>query len=92
MVLNCVVLTLTASDCYSGEIVSFHGSDSCLSGTCVCVHWIAGQLTQFKPCRIVTECFRGPDFDTDWQFVLWGAVFGFKVINASCVCSYQPKY
>ena len=70
----------------------FHVSEAYLFRTCVCIHLIAGQLAQFKPCRIFAECFRWHDPDNDWQFVLWGTMFGFKVINPSCECTYQTKY
>ena len=77
---------VTASDCYGrGGIVTLHVTNSCVLGLCTCVYAIAGQPAQFKPCRIFTESFRFNELDSDWEFVLRGALFGFKVINTSCL-------
>ena len=61
-------------------------------GRCNGCHNIAGHSAQFKPCRIISECFGRGKIDADWEFVLKGAIFGFKMINHSCTCSYVGAF
>ena len=56
-----------------------------------CVHYIAGNMAQFKPCRAFCECFMHGSIDNDWDFIMSGAIFGFKVVNPSCSCAYDAR-
>ena len=66
-------------------------TDDCVRGRCVCEHYIAGCKTQLVPCRVFCEAFLRGDSDPDWEYILKGAVFGFRVINPDCQASYLPK-
>lgn len=64
----------------------------CIDGTCGCVHYIAGCVTQLRPCRVFCELLLRGDTDPDWQYILKGVVFGFNVINPSCRADYDAKH
>ena len=50
-------------------------------GVCNCVHFIAGNMSQLKPCQFVVELFFRGDHDPGWVFLLLGVIFGFRVIK-----------
>ena len=61
----------------------------CLLGVCACVHCIDGARAQLRPCRVYAECFHQGDSDPDWEYILRGACFGFKVIDEDCDSRYN---
>lgn len=63
--------------------------DDCLLGICNCVHCIDGARAQIRPCRVYVECFHRGDLDPDWEFILRGACFGYKVIDEQCDSTYN---
>ena len=70
----------------------FTVSHACLAGLRSCRHLMGGRLAQFKSCCALCECFLKGEIDKDWEFILKGAFFGFKVINQSCRCNYTCKF
>ena len=73
---------------YEGDTCEFKIYSECAQGTCSCTHRINDAKTQLKPCRIVCEAFLRGDTDPDWEYVVYGAVFGFNVIDPDCDLSY----
>ena len=63
--------------------------ESCLLGTCLCKHFISGVRAQLRPCRAFAECYCRGGVDPDWDYILRGICFGFKVIDAVCNSSYN---
>ena len=82
--------TLWVADQNGGECVERYIDifESCLQGTCDCEYDIGGVRAQLKPCRFYAECFCRGDVDPDWNYVLRGVCFGFKVIDHNCDSSY----
>ena len=67
--------------------------DVCLVGTCACKYDISGAVAQLRPCRVFAEAMCRGDTDPDWEYILRGACFGFRVIDPDCVSSYfQSNY
>ena len=62
--------------------------DVCILGTCACRHFVVGAIGQIRPCRVFAEAFCRGDTDPDWEYVLRGACFGFRVIDQECVSAY----
>ena len=62
---------------------------NCINGVCTCNYFIEGAVAQLKPCRAFAEAFYRGDLDPDWEFILRGLCFGFKVINSDCVSAYE---
>ena len=61
----------------------------CLLGTCECVFDIRGATCQLRPCRMFAECMCRGDVDPDWEYLLRGSCFGFRVIDDDCDSSYS---
>ena len=86
---------ITATDIYDprGKTIFFTVSSDCINGKCTCVHKIAGNATQLQPCRFFAEIFLRGDLDPDWEFLMRGVIFTFKVINENCEVFYDtPNY
>jgi len=83
-----VLYTCTAKDIFSNNICSFKVFNECVNATCSCVHMIAGARAQLLPCRVFAECFVRGDTDPDWEYIMRGVIFGFKVINEKCDARY----
>ena len=62
--------------------------ENCLLATCACKFSIEGAVSQLRPCRVFAECMCRGDTDPDWDYILRGACFGFKVIDDDCDSSY----
>ena len=60
----------------------------CFIGTCICKHVIASVNMQLKPCRVFCLLFLHGTTDADWEFILHGCIFGFKMLNVGCQTSY----
>ena len=69
-------------------IVEIDVFKSCVWGACDCVYMLDGVRVQLKPCRVFAECYCRGDVDPDWDYILRGAFFGFKVIDDSCISEY----
>lgn len=65
--------------------------DKCAQGTCDCTHTIGDAVAQLLPCRFFAECFLRGDNDPDWDYVMRGIIFGFRVINDSCDSAYAGR-
>ena len=63
--------------------------DECLRSACSCVFRIKGAVAQLRPCRVFAECMCRGDTDPDWDYILRGACFGFRVIDDDCHSSYS---
>ena len=61
---------------------------TCLAGTCDCSFVIGGAPSQLRPCRMFAECMCRGESDPDWEYLLRGACFGFRVIDQDCKSSY----
>ena len=62
--------------------------EKCLQSACSCVYYIVGAVSQLRPCRIFAECMCRGDIDPDWDYILRGACFGYRVIDDDCYSSY----
>ena len=62
---------------------------ACTLGYCECMYFIAGVSAQLKPCRMFAECYCRGDVDPDWEYMMRGVCFGFKVINDGCKSEYS---
>lgn len=62
--------------------------DKCLQGVCDCIFEVSGATSQLRPCRVFAECFCRGDVDPDWEYILRGACFGYRVIDSDCGSSY----
>ena len=55
--------------------------------------WGGGAVAQLRPCRIYMEAVCRGETDPDWEYVLRGACFGYRVIDQDCVSAYfKPNY
>ena len=63
--------------------------NECLGATCSCVFYVNGAVSQIRPCRVFAECMCRGDTDPDWDYILRGACFGFRVIDDDCSSSYS---
>ena len=83
--------------------VDRHGTEStevwidvfakCLRGACSCCFLVGGAPAQIKPCRVFAEAMCRGDTDPDWEYILRGACFGYRVIDPDCVSVYfQTNY
>ena len=43
------------------------------------------------PCRTFVKLFLHGDIDPDWQYILRGVVFGFRIMNPDCNVTYSAK-
>ena len=50
---------------------------------------ISGVRVQLKPSRVFAECYCHGDIDPNWEYILRGVCFGFKVIDEDCNSDYQ---
>ena len=67
--------------------------DTFLQGNCTCIFNVSGAIAQLKPCRMYAEAICRGDEDPDWDYMLRGAIFGFRVLDPDCVSSYfQNNY
>ncbi len=62
---------------------------NCTTGCCDCTYSIDGARAQIKPCRVFSECLCRGDVDPDWEYVLRGSCFGFRVIDDNCGSEYS---
>lgn len=87
-------IKVTARDIFAKNVFStFVVQAMCAKGTCSCLHYIGGRVSYLHPCRFFVEAFLRGDSDPDWEFILRGIIFGFKVVNPDCVSSYsRPNY
>lgn len=89
---NDAIYTICAKDVFDDGFVCivdiFH---DCLQGLCNCVHFVGGAPAQLKPCRIFVESMCRGDCDPDWEYLMRGALFGFKVINEGCESCYRAE-
>ena len=66
---------------------------SCIQGSCKCVHMIGNEPAQLKPCR--SACFlfgdsRLDNIDDDESLFLWkGLTNGFAIVDDDCQASYN---
>ena len=60
----------------------------CFEGTCDCAYYVGGARVQLKPCRVVTKALLGCQVDEDWEFMIKGAAYGFRVVNKDCNAEY----
>ena len=66
---------------------------SCNNGICECKYDVVGAVAQLKPCRMFAEALCRGDCDPDWEYLLRGVCFGFRVIDSDCVSRYwQGNY
>ena len=75
----------------NSEPFSFIVSNNCVLENCTCEYYIAGVSVQLKPCRSIVEILLRGDTDSDWTYISWGVVFGFRVTNPSCDINYTIK-
>ena len=47
----------------------------------MCTYTIAHNYSQLLPCRMFAEIFLRGTTDIDWQSIMYGTLFGFKVID-----------
>ena len=64
---------------------------NCLQGTCACVFNIEGVRAQLRLCRVYAECYGRGDVDPDWEYILRGACFGYRVIDDECDSAYNEN-
>ena len=64
-------------------------SYECTQGRCMCTYTIAYNYSHLLPCRMFTETFLRGVIDIDWQFIMYGTLFGFKVIDDTRSLSYS---
>ena len=66
--------------------------NSCISGTCDCVHLIGGVPSQLMPCRWAPFLFGKdaiPSIEDDERDYLWkGILSGFDIVDDNCPSSY----
>ena len=66
---------------------------TCLQGECDCRYEVSGATCQIKPCRVYAEAMCRGDTDPDWEYILRGACFGYRVIDTDCMSSsFQSNY
>lgn len=64
---------------------------ACVAGICSCAYQINNENVQLRPCRFFSQCFLRGEVDPDWEFLLRGICFGFRVIDDDCVSCYQTE-
>ena len=62
---------------------------ACVDGICDCVFYVGGTRTQIRPCRVITKALLGDRPDPGWEYIVRGALYGFKVVNDSCPSEYM---
>ena len=87
-------IKVEARDVFSNNVsCTFTVTSACIQGICTCSHYVGNRISRLHPCRFFTEAFLRGDTDPDWEFVLRGVIFGYKVINPSCPSAYyKPNY
>ena len=63
----------------------------CIKGICTYSHYINDCKSQMLPCHTFVELLLRGDIDPDWQYILRGVVFGFRIINPDCSVTYSAK-
>ena len=63
-----------------------------MKDTCSCIHYIANNGVQLKPCRFICEIFLRGETNPDCSYILWGVVFGFRITNEINDVNYNTKY
>ena len=86
---NTLLVSVKDRWCSRMEPMSIYITADCIYGLCNCQHHIANILTQLLPCRIFYELFLTGETDPDWEFILDGVLFGFKIMNPSCTQEYN---
>ena len=73
----------------SSSTVTVMMMSKCFEGVCYCSHRIVGCPVQLYPSQAFVECFLRGGADQDWQFIMYGTIFGFQVIDVNCAAAYQ---
>ena len=84
-------LMVTLKESNGPRTTTFKVARDCFVGTCSCVHVLDGLSVSMKPCRVFTECFMWGVVDPNWLYILEGSVYGFRVVNPDCPCSYENE-
>ena len=63
----------------------------CAVGSCLCSPSITGNYSQLLPCRVFAEAFLRGTIDTDWEYLMYGSLFGFKIIDSVVGLSYVAR-
>ena len=74
--------------CGELTVVKINIYHACVLGCCECMYEIGGVRAQLKPCRVFSECYCRGDVDPDWEYILRGVCFGFRVIDRNCGSNY----
>ena len=76
-----------------GQWLDFEIYADCFAGLCVCKHEVGGFTTQLRPCRFFTKVLLQGEPDQDWEYILKGVVYGFRVVDDDCDSEYFcPNY
>ena len=71
--------------------VSIRVTYACAVDSCLCSHSIAGNYSQLLPRRVFTEAFLRGTTDTDWEYLMYGSLFGFKITDNVAGLSYAAR-
>ena len=83
---------VSAVDYRMSEIeVSIRVTCDCAVGSCLYSHSIAGNYSQLLPCRVFVEAFLRGTIDTNWEYLMYGSLFGFKIIDTIASLSYVAQ-
>ena len=63
----------------------------CFEGFCNCRYVLDGSPISIKPCRVFSECFMWGDIDPNWEYMVEGSVFGFRIVNPDCPSKYDNE-
>ena len=71
------------------NFTEFNVFNTCNIGTCACIYRVNNIPVQLKPCRAVCECFLRGEIDPDWEWILYNACFGARVVDTNCELQYE---
>ena len=72
-----------------GISVTFDVNHECFEGVCLCEYYLLDSRITLKPCRVFSECFLRGSIDENWEYMLKGSCFGFRVVDPDCPCAYS---
>ena len=84
----CQLWVRDMQECGQLTVVKINIYKTCILGCCECRYEIDGVRAQLKPCRVFSECYCRGEVDPDWEYILRGVCFGFRVIDSNCNSQY----
>ena len=86
-----IVFVVKICESIGNDSMCFNVYKECFEGYCNCEFILDESTITLKPCRVFCECFMWGVIDPNWAYMLEGSVFGYRVVNPVCPCTYETE-